>query len=85
MESTAIRDTAIEACKVLDALATISLDLSCHREGKPERLVLSAGRVAEVCDAIDGAVASLKEILQISERNGAGPLSADMLDKIAKM
>lgn len=85
METPAIRDTAVEACKVLDALATISIDLSCHREGKPDRLVLSAGRVGEVCDAIDEAVLSLKKMLQVAERHGAGPIPAEVLNKITKI
>lgn len=83
METTAIRNTAVEACKILDALAVLSLDLSCHRHDKPDRMVLSAKRVVEVCEAIDSAVDSLKHILEITEAGGAGPLSSGMVRKIA--
>jgi hypothetical protein len=68
-------DTAVEAAKVLDALAVISHDLACHGRGEPEDKVLSAGQVAEVCTAIDSAVQSLRRILKISDQNGHGPLS----------
>ncbi len=73
---TALHDAAMEAAKVLDALAVISHDLSCHGSAPtPEEKVLSAQEVAEVCSAIDEAVASLRRILTLSEASGAGPLA----------
>lgn len=72
---TQIRDTAVEAARVLDALAVISHDLSCHSTGHPESKVLSARQVSEVCSAIDSAVVSLRRILELSDRAGHGPLS----------
>ncbi len=69
------RDAAVEAAKVLDSLAVISHDLSCHRRGNPANdKVLSAQEVAEVCAAIDEAVASLRRILALSDAQGAGLL-----------
>ena len=55
-----------EAGKVLDALAAISVQLSCHANAPPHTLVLSATKVRETCDAIDEAVASLKKILMLT-------------------
>ena len=69
------RDAAVEAAKVLDSLAVISHDLSCHGRASPaDAKVLSAEEVAEVCAAINEAVASLRRILAISDAQGAGPL-----------
>jgi hypothetical protein len=70
-----IPDSAVEAAKVLDALAVISHDLACHGRGEAEAKVLSARQVAEVCAAIDSAVQSLRRILEISDQGGHGPLS----------
>jgi len=69
-----------EAGKVLDALAALSTNLSCHGRGPPHTLVLPAGRVKEVCAAIDEAVASLKRILEIAVENGQGPVPPNALN-----
>ena len=71
----AFRDAALEAAKVLDSLAVISHDLSCHgRASLPDAKVLSPQEVAEVCAAINEAVASLRRILAISDAQGSGVL-----------
>ena len=59
----ALQATAIEAGKVLDTLAALSVRLSCRCDVAPDTLVLDAGKVKEACDAIDDAVLSLKRIL----------------------
>jgi hypothetical protein len=64
---------AAEAAKVLDDLAALSIDLSCHCDVAPHTLVLPAGKVREACDAIDDAVSSLKRILAIASATGSGP------------
>jgi hypothetical protein len=67
------RNTAAEVTKVLDDLAALSIDLSCHCDVPPHRLVLPAVKVREACEAIDDAVASLKRILAMTATNGIGP------------
>jgi hypothetical protein len=69
------REAAEEAVKVLDALATVSVELSCHCGAPPHTLVLSAAKVQETCARIDDAVGALKKILEIAVRNGQGPVS----------
>jgi len=67
------KDTAIEVGKILDDLAALSIDLSCHCDVPPHTLVLPASKVREACDAIDDAVASLKRILAIAAASGNAP------------
>lgn len=67
------KQTAIEAGRILDDLAALSIDLSCHCDVPPHTLVLPAGKVREACDAIDDAVASLKRILAIAAASGNMP------------
>ena len=67
------KQTAIEAGRILDDLAALSIDLSCHCDVPPHMLVLPAGKVREACDAIDDAVASLKRILAIAAASGNAP------------
>lgn len=62
--------TTIEAGKVLDTLAALSLRLSCHCDVPPDTLVLEAGTVREACEAIDGAVDALKRILAVNDASG---------------
>jgi len=62
---------AAEAGKVLDALSALSMELSCHCDVPPDRLVLQAGQLRDTCEAIDEAVESLKRILAIADANGA--------------
>lgn len=62
--------TAIEAGKVLDTLAALSIELSCHCDVAPDTLVLPARRVKDACDAIDDAVMSLKRILALADSDG---------------
>ena len=69
------REAADEAAKVLDTLAAVSMELSCHCGAPPHTLVLSAAKVQETCGRIDEAVAALKKILEIAVRNGQGPVS----------
>ena len=72
MQNQDIHVAAIEAGKVLDTLAALSVRLSCHTcDTAPDSLVLEAGKVKEACDAIDDAVSSLKRILAITDANGA--------------
>ena len=66
-------DTAVEAAKVLDDLAALSIDLSCHCNVPPHMLVLSASKIREACETIDDAVASLKRILALASASGGGP------------
>lgn len=58
------RITAEEAGKALDALAALSIRLSCHRGAHPDTLVLPARQVHETCSIIDEAVTALKKIIQ---------------------
>ncbi|HVF63051.1 MAG TPA: hypothetical protein VNE58_03555 [Casimicrobiaceae bacterium] len=77
------RKTAIDAGKVLDALTALSLELKCKCEGGPDRrLVLESHAVKEACDAIDDAVASLKDMLIASGR--ANEALGDLGDKPAR-
>ena len=82
MDATTSKETAAEVCKVLDALATLSLDIQCHRDVRDDEKVLSARRLRETCAAIHDAVAALKRILQISERHGGGIIPPDVLERI---
>jgi len=68
------RQAADEASKVLDALAAVSMELSCHCGVPAHTLVLSASQVQETCQKIDDAVCALKKILEIAVRNGHGPV-----------
>jgi len=68
------RQAADEASKVLDALAAVSMELSCHCDLPAHTLVLSASQVQETCQKIDDAVCALKKILEIAVRNGHGPV-----------
>ena len=76
MEKADVRTTALEAGKVLDTLAALSVDLACHFDKSPGQLVLTSARLREACAAIDDAVSSLKRILSITEANG-GPVIKD--------
>jgi hypothetical protein len=67
------KNTAAEMTKVLDDLAALSIDLSCHCDVPPHSLVLPAAKLREACEAIDDAVASLKRILAMTTGNGIGP------------
>jgi hypothetical protein len=67
----------VEASRVLDALAAISVQLACHAKQPPHMLVLSAGQVRNTCDAIDEAVTSLKKILLIAASERDRPANDD--------
>jgi len=67
------RATAIEAAKVLDTLAALSLELKCYDQ-TPDTLVMNARRVKEVCDAIDDSVQALKRILTLNDGDGTSIL-----------
>ena len=64
---------ASEAGKVLDALAALSAQLSCHCDVHPETLILPARRVKEACETIDAAVSALKKIVFVAEEAGGHP------------
>ena len=66
--------TTIEAGKVLDSLAALSIRLSCHCDVAPETLVLNAAKVKEACSAIDDAVDALKRILAVTDSTGTSIL-----------
>ena len=68
------RQAADEAARVLDALAAVSMELSCHCDVPAHTLVLSASKVQETCAKIDEAVGALKKILEIAVENGHGPV-----------
>ena len=82
LDATTTRETAIEVSKVLDALAALSYDISCHDDIPDDELVLPAGRVRETCGAIREAVTALKRILLISEQHGGGVIPKDVLQRI---
>jgi hypothetical protein len=63
--------TSKEAGKALDALAALSVQLSCQCDVHPETLVLPAGKLQEACAVIDEAVSALKKIMVIADDNGA--------------
>ena len=67
------QETASEAGKALDALAALSVQLSCHCDVHPDTLILPARKVREACNVIDEAVSALKQILAISAASGGGP------------
>jgi hypothetical protein len=62
--------TTVEAGRVLDALAALSIRLSCHCDVAPDTLVLNAAKVREACNAIDDAVDALKRILAVTDASG---------------
>ncbi len=65
--------TASEAGKALDALAALSVQLSCQCDVHPDTLILPARKVQEACSVIDEAVLALKKILVIADAGGGGP------------
>jgi hypothetical protein len=67
--------TVTEAGKALDALAALSVQLSCHCDADPDTLILPAGKVQEACSIIDEAVSALKKILQAADAGGHGPMT----------
>jgi hypothetical protein len=77
-------DTVKEASRILDALATLSVDLACHCDVPPHTLVLPAGKVSEVCSAIDQAVLALKRILTFAAASGLGPVPGPQLGDLGK-
>lgn len=67
------RQTENEACKALDALAALSMELTCQCDVPPHTLVLPAGKLREACATIDEAVGALKKILTIAADGPPGP------------
>ena len=65
--------TAAEAGKALDALAVLSMQLSCHGDASSDALVLPAKKVHEACRIIDEAVTALKKIMYQADSEGQGP------------
>lgn len=68
------KETAVEVCKVLDALMVLSADLQCADDIPADTLVLSAQRSRDACIALSEAVTALKQILQIAVEAGGGPV-----------
>jgi hypothetical protein len=66
--------TVSEAGKALDALAALSMQLSCHCDVHPDTLILPARKVQEACSIIDEAVAALKKIIHAADAAGHGPV-----------
>lgn len=67
------RQTEKEAGKALDALAALSVELTCQCDVPPHTLVLPAGKLREACATIDEAVGALKKILAIAADVPQGP------------
>ena len=67
---------AEQAAEALDMLAALSVELACHCDAPPDRLVLGAGKLKEPSRTIDDAVESLKRILVAAEAR-EGPLVDD--------
>lgn len=76
------KKTAAEVCTILDSLAALSQDLSCHKNAPRDTLVLSAGKTQDACSAIEGAVAALREILEIAAAAGGGPIPPAVADRL---
>ena len=76
------KKTAAEVCTVLDSLAALSQDLRCHKSTTRETLVLSAGKTQDACDAIEAAVAALREILEIASDAGGGPIPPAVAERL---
>ena len=76
------RKTAAEVCTILDSLAALSQDLSCHKNEPRDTLVLSAGKTQDACDAIESAVKALREILEIAADAGGGPIPPAVADRL---
>ena len=70
MQREARQSATIEAARVLDSLAALSIRLSCQCDVTPETLVLDAANVKAECEAIDDAVGALKRILAVTDANG---------------
>ena len=74
--------TAAEVSRVLDALETLAVDLSCDCEVPPDTLILSAQRTRDACAAIEEGVAAMRKILQISVDAGGGPIPVRIATKL---
>ena len=82
MDVTTTKETAIEVCRILDALTALSVDIACHDDIPAVQLVLSAEKVRASCEAISDAVSSLKRILQITEAHGGGLIPPAVVTKL---
>ena len=82
MDVTTTKETAIEVCRILDALTALSVDIACHDDIPAVQLVLSAEKVRDSCEAISEAVSSLKRILQITEAHGGGLIPPAVVKKL---
>jgi hypothetical protein len=81
-ESNDYTQTVIEVGRTLDALAALSTDLACHCDVPPDRLILSARKVREICGEIDAAVLGLRRLLEIAHQTGNGPIPQSQLRDI---
>jgi len=70
----ATKETAVEVSRVLDTLSALAVDLSCQCDAPPDALILSAQKTRDACAAIEEGVSALKNILEISEAAGGGPI-----------
>ena len=82
MDATTTKETAIEICRILDALTALSVDIACHDDIPAHRLVLPAAKLRNSCEAIGEAVSSLKRILQITEAHGGGLIPPAVVSKL---
>jgi hypothetical protein len=74
--------TAAEVSNVLDTLEALAADLSCDCDVPPDTLILSAQRTRDACAAIEGGVAAMRRILQISVDAGGGPIPPQVAAKL---
>ena len=76
------KEIATEICTILDSLAVLASDLPCESPEPPDRLILPATRIKEVCTAIEQAVPTLKRLLELVETDGKGrlPLNDEAAD-----
>ena len=76
------KKTAREVSTILDSLAALSQDLCCYKDAPREALVLSAGKTQDACSALDAAISSLREILEIAAEAGGGPIPDAVAERL---
>jgi len=62
---------AAHVCVILDSLAVLATELPCEQSEPPDRLILGAKRVHDLCKAIEEAVPMLKQLLAAADASGA--------------
>jgi len=76
------KKTALEVSTILDSLAALSQDLSCHKGAPRDALVLSAGKTQDACAALDSAISALRSILEIAVEGGGGPIPGAVAERL---